>query len=206
MSLLAACMVLVVMVGGCTVHRTPDGHGLWSGSRTGSVRSELGPPDLVIEGRVQGAGGSSIQTKYFYLDRGYMVWFVDGWVRGVFEFRENEREDLERSSAAYKNEVPKVQIGWSAAELLAALGTPEYVKVGVLKDDEPQFMRYGAYGGEFERKAPPECVEGLWKERYIRVLVQDGVVKSVGALNELDWKFAFGARKSNAELSEQRVK
>ena len=181
--------IVIVMMSGCTMHQTPDGHSLWSGSGRGSVRSELGDPDLVVEGDVYGFGGSNHVTKYFYLDRGYFVVLVDNWVSRVRMIPIHERPILVLQAKAYKEEVPKIAVGASTAEVLAQFGPPDYVRIGA---GDPGIVIPTIGGGyRVQRDVPLDGVHAFWRSKYVFVAFVRGRVTEVRPFTDMDRLYAF---------------
>lgn len=184
--------VVALVVSGCTTYTTPDGCTLRSGSRTGQVRSMLGDPDLIDE--YEGyMWGSYTTTVYTYLSRGYSVYFMNHWVRGVHPIAEHDRADIERRAVAFRNEVSKTRIGDQGRELLSRYGPPDFVVMHVNECDTACVERSGNYAGELERLPPPKQVLCYWAERSVFVDVKRGRVVEARPLSQRDLGFKHRA-------------
>lgn len=178
------------LLAGCTIHRTPDGHGLWSGSGPSSVQSELGPPDLIetLEHQYHSLGYNDF-TWFTYLDRGYKVKFIDNWVRGVRVLTEEERPSLIRRSKAFREQVPLIKLDATSIDVLRTYGPPQYVFVGFYGKEEPCYTKVGLYEGELEH--PPEYIAAYWHIRDIVVVLKNGRVQKVEPISDSDRNMIF---------------
>lgn len=167
---------VVIGVSGCTTYATPDGHTLWSANGPNDVERVLGEADLVVESIHFDWGGPWLSTQMTYIDRGYVVKLSNSRVRRITPTTE-DRADLERQSAAYKNVLKgKIKRGDTGAAVIAALGEPDIVSMY----KQVNGIRYpdggGHYAGEFVQSPPVFEVTGYWEAEDVCVDLEWGRV------------------------------
>lgn len=167
---------VVIGVGGCTTYATSDGHTLWSANGPNDVERVLGEADLVTERPRISALGHWVRMEMTYIDRGYVVYLANSRVRGTAPITE-DRADLERQAAAYKNVLKgKITRGDTGAAVIAALGEPDVVSMY----KEVNGIRYpdggGRYAGEFVLSPPVFEVTGYWEAEDVCVDLEWGRV------------------------------
>lgn len=162
-------VVCALLQSGCSIHTTPDGHSLWSGSRTSHVRKVLGEPDM-IEEHEQSMWGPYLSTTFTYLQRGYAVKFTNRFVRRVVPIEPSERAYVEQRVRAYRDVVKTIHAGEKASVVIRRLGPPDYVVSGSLDDDAIERTTFGgAYFGQLETPPIPEWTGAYWKQQYVYV-------------------------------------
>lgn len=167
---------VVIGVGGCTTYATPDGHTLWSANGPNDVERVLGEADLVVESIHFDWGGPWFSTEMTYIDRGYAVNLSNSRVRRITPTTE-DRADLERQSAAYKNVLKgKIKRGDTGAAVIAALGEPDVVTMSKQVNGSRVFDGSGRYAGEFVQSPPAFEVTGYWEAEDVWVELEWGRV------------------------------
>jgi hypothetical protein len=133
----------------------------------------LGEPDVVTHRLHFGITSGEVITTYYYLERGYAIWFAYWGFKGMHLLEDSELPALQRNARAFK----LVKVGTPLDEALATLGTPDLAEVSRHNEVAVWWVPWTEYQEQRGSADPLDLHGAVWKSRDLFVEFHDGAVE-----------------------------